>query len=117
PALSRTLARRVISGKASVLGSRAPIASTQNGRAPPGHSGISERGLRLLASRDRLILAPRRAGVELARAADLLARILDHFLPLRDPADRARDREQDGEHRGREAHRLQGDARIEVDVR
>ena len=43
-------------------------------------------------------------------------RILDHFFPLRDPADGARNREQYGEHRGREAHRLQRDARIEIDV-
>src|SRR5258708_38927720 len=28
------------------------------------------------------------AGVELARPADLLLRILDHLVPLRDPADR-----------------------------
>ena len=71
----------------------------------------------LLPPRDRLILAPRRAGVELARAADLLARILDHLFPLRDPADGAGEREQHREHRGREAHRLQRDARIEIDVR
>src|SRR5215213_9588268 len=50
------------------------------------------------------------SGVELARAADLLRRILDHLLPLRDPADRAGDREQHREHVGWEAHRLQGDA-------
>src|SRR5947207_3407186 len=41
----------------------------------------------LLSARNRHVVAPRRAGVELARAADLLARILDHLLPLRDPAD------------------------------
>ena len=44
-------------------------------------------------------------------------RILDHFLPLRDPADGAREREQHCEHRGGEAHRAQRDARVEVDVR
>ena len=43
--------------------------------------------------------------------------ILDHLVPLRDPADGARDREEHGEHRRREAQRLQRDARIEVDVR
>src|ERR1700733_4642915 len=63
------------------------------------------------------ILAQRFAGVELARAADLLLWILDHLLPLGDPADGARHREQNGEHVGREAHRLQRDAGIEVDVR
>ena len=47
----------------------------------------------------RLIFARRRAGVELARPADLLLGIFDHLLPLGDPADGARDREQDGEHR------------------
>src|SRR3954469_10381309 len=66
---------------------------------------------------DRQVIPPRRAGVELARAADLLRRILDHLLPLRDPADRAGECEQHREHRGREAHRLERNARIEVDVR
>src|SRR5882757_8997956 len=47
------------------------------------------------------------AGVELARTADLLMWILDHLAPLADPADGAGDREQHGEHRGRETHRLQ----------
>ena len=62
--------------------------------------------LTLFPPRDRHVVAPRRAGIELARPADLLVRILDHLLPLRDPADRAGDREQHGEHGGREAHRL-----------
>ena len=44
-------------------------------------------------------------------------RILDHLLPLGDPADGARDGEQHREHVGREAERLQRDARIEVDIR
>src|SRR5271163_3049240 len=70
-----------------------------------------------LALAHRLILAQRLAGVELAGAADLLLRILDHLLPLGDPADRARDREQNREHVGWEPHRLQRDAGIEVDVR
>src|SRR4029077_10406311 len=42
----------------------------------------------------RDIVAAGDACVELARAADLLLRILDHLAPLADPADRARDREQ-----------------------
>src|SRR4029078_5294739 len=63
------------------------------------------------------IVAAGDAGVELARTADLLVRILDHLAPLADPADGAGDREQHAEHRGREYHRLQRDARIEVDVR
>src|SRR5215218_10255506 len=65
---------------------------------------------------ERQIIPPRRPGVELARAADLLRRVLDHLLPLRDPADRAGEREQHREHRRREAHRLQGDAGIEIDI-
>ena len=40
--------------------------------------------LRALVNRD--VVAPRRADVELARTADLLTWILDHFLTLRDPA-------------------------------
>src|SRR4051812_36062323 len=76
-----------------------------------------------LSSKQRLlplvhcdVVAAGDAGVELARAADLLLRVLDHLAPLADPADGAGDREQHGKHRGREAHRLQRDARIEVDV-
>ena len=65
----------------------------------------------------RLIFAARGAGVELARATDLLVGIFDHFLPLGDPADGSRHREQHREHGGRETHRLERDARIEVDVR
>src|ERR1700676_2288884 len=71
----------------------------------------------LLALVDLDVIATRRAGIELARAADLLVRILDHLAPLADPADGARDREQNGEHRGRETHRLQRDPRIEVYIR
>ena len=56
------------------------------------------------------------ADVELARAADALLGILDHFLPLGDPADRACDREQDRKHFDGEAHGSQRDAGIEVDV-
>src|SRR5258708_27323253 len=70
----------------------------------------------LFPPRNRLVVARCRPGVELARAADLLARILDHFLPLGDPADGAGDREQHREHGGREAHRLERDTGIEIDV-
>ena len=65
---------------------------------------------------DRHVGALGGADVELARTADLLLGVLDHLLPLGDPADGARHREQHGEHRQREAHRAQRDARIEVDV-
>src|SRR5215208_587039 len=78
---------------------------------------ISVRDLRLLPLRHIDVIAAGDAGVELARTADLLLRVLDHLAPLADPADGAGDREQHGEHRGREAHRLQRDARIEIDVR
>src|ERR1700730_8438759 len=74
-------------------------------------------GSRLVPLGDIDVIAARHAGVKLARTADLLVRVLDHLAPLADPADGAGDREQHGEHRGREAHRLQRDARIEVDIR
>src|SRR5579862_4767887 len=64
----------------------------------------SSRGLATL--RDRNVIALDRPGIKLTRAANLLVGILDHLIPLRDPADGAGDREQHGEHRGREAHRL-----------
>src|SRR6202022_4720851 len=71
----------------------------------------------LLALVDVDVVATRDASIELARTTDLLVRVFDHFAPLADPADGASDRKQHGEHRGREAHRLQRNARIEVDVR
>src|SRR6186713_1048755 len=87
-------------------------------KTAPSRDGAVAKALRpfLLAVLDRDIVAAGDAGVELARTADLLLRIFDHLAPLADPADGAGDREQHGEHRGREAHRLQRDARIEVDV-
>src|SRR3546814_10327968 len=65
----------------------------------------------------RHIGALRRAGIKLARAADLLGRVGNHFVPLRDPTDGAGEGEEDGEHRRRETDRRQDDARIEIDVR
>jgi catechol 2,3-dioxygenase-like lactoylglutathione lyase family enzyme len=47
---------------------------------------------------DRYERPLRRPGVELARPADLLLRVLDHLVPLRRPADRAREREDRREH-------------------
>ena len=47
--------------------------------------------LRALVNRD--VVAPRRPNVQLARTPNLLTWILDHFLPLRDPAGGARHRE------------------------
>src|SRR3984893_5346187 len=78
--------------------------------------GLYVANRRLFPPRNRRVVARRRPGIELARTADLLARILDHFLPLGDPADGAGDREQRREHGGRKAHRLEGDAGIEIDV-
>src|SRR5690606_2497559 len=49
------------------------------GNSALGHSALVERH----------VVALRRAGVELPRPADLLARIGDHLVPLRDPADGA----------------------------
>jgi hypothetical protein len=53
------------------------------------------------------VVAPRRTDVELARTPDLLSWILDHLLPLRDPACGARHREKHREHGYRKAHRIQ----------
>src|SRR5687767_15516594 len=55
--------------------------------------------------------------VQLPRPPDLVLRVGDHLLPLRDPADGAREREDAGEHRHRDAERALHDPRIEVDIR
>src|SRR3974390_264710 len=68
------------------------------------------------AAADRHVVPVCLARVQLTRPADLLLRIVKHLLPPRNPADGAGHGEEDGEHRDREAHRLQRDARIEVDV-
>src|SRR5215472_7161355 len=66
---------------------------------------------------DRYVVALSRASKQLARTHQLGIGICDHLGPLRHPADRARDREENGEHRGREPHRLQDDPRVEVYIR
>src|SRR5258708_39430009 len=66
---------------------------------------------------DRHELPPGGAGVELARAADLVFGVADHLLPLGDPAHRARQREDAGEHRYRDAKCALHDPRIEIHVR
>ena len=81
--------RRWTKLRARTLPPRCSRRSQARKRGPKNASAIAH----------RLVFPPRLAGVELARAADLLRGIDDHFLPLRDPADRARDREQDREHR------------------
>src|SRR4051812_31614108 len=58
-----------------------------------------------------------RSLVQLTRATDLVLGVGDHLLPLRDPADRAREREDAGEHGDRDAERALHDARIEIHVR
>src|SRR2546427_4449303 len=69
------------------------------------------------ASVDRHELPPGGAGVELARPADLVFGVADHLLPLGDPAYGARQREDAGEHRHRDAEGALHDPRIEVHVR
>src|SRR4051812_47763360 len=65
----------------------------------------------------RLHMARRRAGVELPRPADLVFRVADHFIELRDPADRAGERKDRREEAHRNADGALHDAGIEVDVR
>src|SRR5437016_1895112 len=65
---------------------------------------------------DRDVLALARADIELARPGDLLLGVVDHLLPLRQPARGPGDRKEHGEHLDREAHRLVDQAGVEVDV-
>src|SRR6516225_9308403 len=81
-----------------------------------GTAAVEAQSIALLSARDRHVVTLRGTGIELARAPDLLLRVLDHFLPLRDPANGAGNREQHGEHRRGETHSLERDARIEIDV-
>src|SRR5690349_23674341 len=89
-----------------------------NGALPPNRYELFRNSLSIgLPLADRLELPLGRPLVELARAADLVFRIGDHLLPLRDPADGAREGEDAGKHRHRDAEGALDDARIEVDVR
>src|SRR5690242_3534419 len=63
------------------------------------------------------IVSPRGAGIELTRPTDTHAGIRDHLLPVRDPADGARNGEHHREHRARNTDRAVDEARVEVDVR
>ena len=56
------------------------------------------------------------AGVDLARTADLAVALVVHLTPVRDPAGQPAQREQHGEHPGREAERPVDQAGVEVDV-
>src|SRR3954453_23326180 len=70
-----------------------------------------------LAAADRGGVAFGVAGVDLARTADLAAAVVVHLAPMGDPARQPSEREQHGEHPGREAHGPVDDAGVEVDVR
>src|SRR5215216_5510045 len=61
--------------------------------------------------------AARVAHKDLAWSCDLLLRVVDHLLPLCEPAYSARDGEHDWKHCLRKSHCLIDDAGIEVDVR
>src|ERR1700751_4140374 len=63
------------------------------------------------------VIAAPRAGVQLPWPANAHVGIGDHLLPVRHPADGARDREHHREHRAWNADGAVDDARIEIDVR
>src|SRR5262249_46220308 len=71
---------------------------------------------KLFPTRHRGIMLGRGTWIELTGPADIVLRIIAHYLPLCDPADCACDSEEHREHSSGEAHRLERDARIEVDV-
>src|SRR5690606_16802500 len=71
---------------------------------------------RLPAVRKRVLLGSL-ADVKLTRTGDLLLAVLPKLEPLRHPARHARGREQAGQLRPQESHRLIQNARVEVDVR
>ena len=103
--------------KAQLEGLALAPAKTPPRRLEPKRGGGRRRSFGCRGRSGGREITPRLTDIELPRAADALLRILDHFLPLRDPADGARDREEHSEHVDREAHRAKRDARIEVDVR
>src|ERR1019366_499217 len=87
---------------------------------PPGLANLH---LQLLAHFHGYLLVLRglqfamyHSGVELPRTRDLLLRVLDHFVPLRQPASGPRNGEQHGKHLRLEAHGLVNDPRVEVNV-
>jgi hypothetical protein len=83
-----------------------PGTRPSRGAALPGQRRAHAQGA---ARRDRVVPA---AGsrVQLAGTADTTVRIDDHFLPVRHPADGARDGEHHREHRARNAERAVDDA-------
>src|SRR5262249_38124402 len=77
---------------------------------------LPSRFMRSAALLHRHEVALGRSGLDLSRAGDLLLRLEDHLLPLRQPARGARKGEQDRGHLDREARRLVDAARVAVDV-
>src|SRR5580692_8468927 len=76
----------------------------------------SECAKRLAAMVEGYITARVVTQIHLPGPGNFLFGIEQHFFPLRNPARRARDREEDREHRRRESHRLIDEARVEVHV-
>src|SRR5215217_4174402 len=74
-------------------------------------------GLYYLTLVDRHVFQLAVTRVDLPRASDLLLLVVDHLEPLRDPAARARDREEHREHADRHVQRLVDQPGVEVDVR
>src|SRR5712692_3682933 len=80
---------------------------------PAFMSARSERGSTLLDGNERTL---GRAHIDLTGTGDLLLGIQKHLLPLRDPARRARNGEEDGEGGRRHPDRLVDESRVEVHV-
>src|ERR1035441_6058870 len=85
--------------------------------APPAPPPLRVYQLLHAAVGDRYEVADFLAAVDLPRTRDLGVGVLQHFLPLRQPADGARNAEQHRELVRRETHRLVDDARVEIHVR
>ncbi|EKX66764.1 hypothetical protein STRIP9103_03230, partial [Streptomyces ipomoeae 91-03] len=66
---------------------------------------------------DRNEVALHNTGVDLTGPTDAGPRLLDHLVPLGDPARKAAEGEEDREHLGREAHGAVDQTRVEVHVR
>src|SRR5688572_31855865 len=89
-----------------------------NGALPPKRYEFARNSFSMeLPLGERFHVPPGGPLVELARTADLVLGVGDHLLPLRDPADGAREREDAGEHRHRDAESTLHDAGVEIDVR
>src|SRR5947207_2177266 len=103
--MKRKRRRRTTSGAllslAGLAGRQAIGAGTAAGRPSLSRRAPTDRRSRmrwLATLLDGHVVALGVPGVELARSPDLLHRVLDHLVPLRHPADGARDGEEDGEH-------------------